>query len=61
MISVIYNLNMMAEEERQQQATGESVQTQEQLAGVLRDTIKENKLLQSKNSKLETKYVELFK
>jgi hypothetical protein len=56
-------MNMMAEEERQQQGVevGESAQSQEQLAGLLRDTIKENKLLQNKNSKLESKYVELFK
>lgn len=35
--------------------------TADQLQGLLRDTVKENKSLQSKNSKLETKYVELFK
>jgi hypothetical protein len=53
---------MTEEERQQQQGTGElGGQTQEQLAGLLRDTIKENKTLQNKNSKLETKYVELFK
>lgn len=41
-------------------AVQEPSQSQEQLQA-LKETIKENKILQSKNTKLEAKYVELFK
>jgi predicted nuclease with TOPRIM domain len=39
----------------------EQLQNQEQLQNLLKETMKENKTLQNKNAKLESKYVELFK
>lgn len=53
----------MAEEEKipQTPEISTTVQDSQQIQAILRETIKENKSLQSKNAKLESKYVELFK
>ena len=52
---------MTEENKIQQQVISELGQNQEQVQILLKETMKENKSLQNKNAKLESKYVELFK
>lgn len=47
----------MTEEIKNQQSIPEAGQNQEQLQILLKETMKENKSLQNKNAKLESKYV----
>ena len=54
-------ISMTEENKNQQQGMPELGQNQEQVQILLKETMKENKSLQNKNAKLESKYVELFK
>lgn len=54
-------ISMAEENKNQQQGMLELGQNQEQVQILLKETMKENKSLQNKNAKLESKYVELFK
>ena len=54
-------ISMTEENKIQQQVISELGQNQEQVQILLKETMKENKSLQNKNAKLESKYVELFK
>ena len=51
----------MTEEEKPPAQENSVNQDPQQIQILLKETLKENKSLQNKNTKLESKYVELFK